>query len=158
MKHFISLLSVLLLFSNLIFSQSRKIAGQVKDERGQPVSFATVTETNTNNAVSADVNGNFSINVTGNQLTITAAGFQSQTVTISGNSVNVTLATGGQLQEVVVTALGIRRTRNQVPYAAQQINGDEVSKNRSNNFINNLSGKVSGVDVKQTNTLGGSTN
>jgi TonB-linked SusC/RagA family outer membrane protein len=158
MKHFISLLAVLLLFSNLIFSQSRKITGQVKDDRGQPVSFATVTETNTTNAVSADVNGNFSINVTGNQLTITAAGFQSQTVTIAGTSVNVTLTAGGQLQEVVVTALGIRRTRNQVPYAAQQINGDEVSKNRSSNFINNLSGKVSGVDVKQTNSLGGSTN
>lgn len=158
MKNFISLLTVLLLFCNLIFAQSRKITGQVKDDRGQPVSFATVTETNTNNAVSADVNGNFSINVTGNQLTITAAGFTSQTVTITGNTVNVTLASAGQMQEVVVTALGIRRSRNTVPYAAQQINGDEVSKNRGNNFVQNLSGKVSGVDVKQTNTLGGSTN
>jgi len=62
------------------------------------------------------------------------------------------------MQEVVVTALGIRRTRNQLPYAAQQISGDEVSKERTSNFIQNLSGKISGLEVRQTNTLGGSTN
>jgi hypothetical protein len=58
------------------------------------------------------------------------------------------------MQEVVVTALGIRRSRNQVPYAAQQLGGDEVSKNRSSNFVQNLSGKVSGLELRQANTIG----
>src|SRR5215813_7904295 len=113
MKHFFSLLAVLLLFSTFIFGQPRKITGQVVNDRGQPVSFATVTETNTSNATVADVNGNFTLSVTGNQITITAAGFQGQTVTVTGSTVTVTLVSGGQMQEVVVTALGIRKTRNQ---------------------------------------------
>jgi TonB-linked SusC/RagA family outer membrane protein len=158
MKSCISLAALLLLFSNLIFSQGRRVSGQVKDERGQGVPFASVNETNTKNGVTADATGNFSLTINGNQLTISAAGFQTQTITVSGETANVTLVSGGQLQEVVVTSLGIRRTRNQVPYAAQQINGEEVSKNRGSNFVSNLSGKISGVDIKQTNTLGGSTN
>jgi TonB-linked SusC/RagA family outer membrane protein len=159
MKNLLSLLAALLLFSTLIFSQSRRITGQVKDDKGQPVPFASISETsNTKNGTTADATGNFALTITGNQITVTAAGFTSQTITVTGNVANVTLTASGNLQEVVVTALGIRRTRNQVPYAAQQINGDEVSKNRGSNFIANLSGKVSGVDIKQTNTLGGSTN
>src|SRR6266496_2105861 len=159
MRKHVSLLAVLLLFGTLVFGQNpRKITGQVKDEAG-PVAFATVTETNTNNSVTSDLNGNFSITISGNQITITAVDHTPQTVTVSGNVANVALVrAGGQLQEVVVTALGIRRTRNQVPYAAQQIPGDEVSKNRGSNFITNLSGKISGLDIKQTNTMGGSTN
>ena len=86
------------------------------------------------------------MNITGNQITVSAAGFQTRTVTVTGTTVNVTMVSTGQLQEVVVTSLGIRRSRNQVPYAAQQISGDEVSKNRGNNFISNHSGKVSGVE------------
>jgi TonB-linked SusC/RagA family outer membrane protein len=142
MKSCISLLTAMLLFSTFVIGQSRKITGQVKDDRGQPVPFATITETNTQNAAVADANGNYSINISGNQLTITAAGHQSQTITVTGATADVTLVSAGQLQEVVVTSLGIRRSRNQVPYAAQQITGEEVS----------------GVDIKQTNTLGGSTN
>jgi TonB-linked SusC/RagA family outer membrane protein len=159
MRKHVSLLAALLFFGMLAMGQNaRKITGQVKDDAG-PVPFATVTETNTNNSTTSDVNGNFSITIKGNQITVSAVDHAAQTITVTGDVASVTLVRAtGQLQEVVVTALGIRRTRNQVPYAAQQINGEEVSKNRASNFITNLSGKVSGVDVKQTNTLGGSTN
>jgi TonB-linked SusC/RagA family outer membrane protein len=159
MKNFISLLIVLLLLFSSGFGQNQKITGQVRDDKRQGVPFASVVETNnTKNGVTADATGNFAITITSNQITVSAAGFTTQTITVTGNTANVTLITSGPLQEVVVTSLGIRRTRNQVPYAAQQINGDEVSRNRGSNFISNLSGKVSGVDIKQTNTLGGSTN
>ena len=64
-----------------------------------------------------------------------------------------------QLGEVVVTgALGITRTRNQQSYAAQQVAGDEVSKQRQTNFITGLSGKVAGLEVSQNNAPGASTN
>ena len=159
MRKIAPLLSVLMLLYALAYGQnSRKITGQVRDDTG-PVAFATVTETNTTNSVTSDVNGNFSITITGNQLTISAVDHQTQTVTITGSTASVTLIRNtGQLQEVVVTALGIRRTRNQLPYSAQQIVGDEVNKERSSNFIQNLSGKVSGLEIRQANTLGGSTN
>ncbi|HVG16365.1 MAG TPA: SusC/RagA family TonB-linked outer membrane protein, partial [Chitinophagaceae bacterium] len=64
----------------------------------------------------------------------------------------------GNLNEVVVTALGIRRSRNTLPYATQQISGEEVSQSRGSNFINSLSGKVSGVEIRQGNGMGSSTN
>jgi len=159
MRRHASLLAVLLLFAIWVVAQNaRKITGQVKDEAG-PVGFATITETNANNSVTSDANGNFNITISGNQITISAVDHLTQTVTVVADVMNVTLPrSAGQLQEVVVTALGIRRSKNQVPYAAQQIPGDEVSKNRGSNFITNLSGKVSGLDIKQTNTMGGSTN
>ena len=72
MRKRLLLFAVLLLFGVWTFSQnSRKITGQVKDESG-PVSFASITETNTSNSVTSDVDGNFNITITGNQITITA--------------------------------------------------------------------------------------
>src|SRR5262245_50575861 len=124
MKNCISLLAAMLCLSLFAYSQGRKISGQVRDDKGQPVTFATITEANSQNAAVADANGNFTITITGNQLIVTAAGFQAKTITVAGDTANITLSAVGQLQEVVVTSLGIRRTRNQVPYSAQQINGD----------------------------------
>ncbi|MDB5205575.1 MAG: rane protein [Flavisolibacter sp.] len=136
------------------------VTGRVTDDRGAPVPFATLSEIGTTNSVAADSAGRFSINVSqGASIGVTATGFQGQTLVVAGPILNFTLAAGqNNLQEVVVTAMGIRRSRNQVPYAAQQISGDEVSKNRSPNFVQNLSGKVSGLELRQANTLGGSTN
>ncbi|MBO9635502.1 MAG: TonB-dependent receptor plug domain-containing protein, partial [Chitinophagaceae bacterium] len=158
MRKFVSLLIVLFI-STLAWAQ-QPIKGSVKNEKGAPVPFATITETGTKNIVQADAAGNFTISIRKNgQLTISAAGHQTQTITASGGSVEVTLLFGeAQLSEVVVTALGVRKSRNQVAYAAQQIAGDEVSKTRTSNFIQNLSGKVAGLDIKQGNTIGASTN
>src|SRR4030095_14822934 len=95
----------------------------------------------------------------GDVLQVSAAGLEMFEIAVPAQgSVNVTLKSGDVMREVVVTALGIRRTRNQLPYSAQQVAGDEVSKTRTSNFVNNLSGKVSGLELRQTNTLGGSTN
>lgn len=143
------------------FAQTtRTITGQVKDSKGDPVPFANITIKGTTTGVAADINGNFTISAKeGESLIISSQSFAEQEVKIGTQStVTVTLQPQANLSEVVVTALGIRRTRNQVPYAAQQLQGDEVSRARSNNFVQNLSGKVAGLDIKQTNTLGGSTN
>ncbi len=161
MRKIASLIAVLMLFCALAFAQTRTITGQVRDSKGDPVPFANITVKGTNTGVAADVNGNFSIQLNeGASLIVSSAGFAEQEIKVgtSSSSVIATLQTQGNLQEVVVTALGIRRTRNTVPYAAQQVLGDEVSKNRSSNFVQNLSGKVSGLEIRQSNTLGGSTN
>jgi TonB-linked SusC/RagA family outer membrane protein len=160
MRKILPITAALMLCAALVFSQAKNITGQVKDAQGNPVSYATITNKRTNAGVAADANGSFSISAeTGDSLVVTATSFQTFSVAV-GSSPTITIALQPQtgLQEVVVTALGIRRTRNTVPYAAQQIAGDEVSKNRTSNFVQNMSGKISGLEIRQSNTLGGSTN
>jgi TonB-linked SusC/RagA family outer membrane protein len=160
MRKIASLLSLLLLVTTLAIAQPRTVTGRITDAQGNPVPFATITVKGTNTGVAADQSGNFSIQAApGAVLQVSAAGFQASELNIGQQTaVEFRLGAQGNLQEVVVTAQGVRRTRNQVPYAAQQISGDEVSKTRSNNFLQNLSGKVSGLEIRQGNTLGGSTN
>ena len=167
MRKALMLLPTLLLVAFVSYGQGRIITGKVTDETGKAVPFASVSILNpvtgtSISGVSADANGNYSIDVgTSKTLSISAAGFAPQEVQIPEgvSSLNVEMIRSGEvIQEVVVTALGLRRSRNQVPYAAQQIRGDEVSKTRTANFVQNLSGKIAGLDIKQNNTLGGSTN
>ena len=152
-----------MLLCNLAFGQTQTVTGTVKDEKGLPIPFATILEKGTKNGVHGDANGYYSIKIkSGSQLVITSSGFSSITITPSttgGNQDIVMSVHTGDLQEVVVTtALGIKRSKNKLPYAAQTINGDEISKSRGSNFASTLSGKVAGLDIKQSNALGGSTN
>jgi TonB-linked SusC/RagA family outer membrane protein len=160
MKKTLSLLTVLMLFCALAFGQTRAVSGRVTDAQGKAVPFASVTVKGTSVGVAADENGNFTIEAAPNStLVFSAAGYQAAEVNIKNQStVSASLSAQSSLNEVVVTALGIRRTRNQTPYAAQQVTGEEVSKTRNANFVQNLSGKVAGLDIRQTNTMGGSTN
>lgn len=160
MRKILSLLSVLTLLCTIAWAQTRTVTGKVIDAQGKPVPFASVLVKNTNTGVAADANGNFSIEAAPNAILIfSAAGYQSSEVNIgSQTTVTASLSNQTSMSEVIVTALGVRRTRNQVPYAAQQVTGEEVSKARTNNFVQNLSGKVSGLEMRQSNSLGGSTN
>jgi len=158
MRKRLLLFAVLLLFGVWSFSQnSRRITGQVKDESG-PVSFATITETNTSNSVTSDVNGNFSILITGNQITITAVDHTAQTATVSGNVTNVTLVrTGGQLQEVVVTALGQTKSKAKVGYAASTFNSETINRTAPVSPLDALQGKIAGADISHIGGPGAST-
>lgn len=161
------LFSMLLLFLVAAFSQSRIIKGQVKDEKGNIVPFATVALRNPvtgspTSGVSANANGAFSIDAgSADFLVVSSAGFATKEIALDKGMTTLSVELGSSAQvisEVVVTALGIRRNKNQLPYAAQQINGEEVSQSRSNNFVSAMSGKVSGVEIRQGNAMGGSTN
>lgn len=160
MRKIASLIAVLMLFSALALAQTRSLTGQVKDSNGNPIPFANVIIKGTNTGVSADVNGNFKIDVKdGESLLISSASYAEQEVKVgTGSSLSITLQQQGSLQEVVVTALGIRRTKNSLPYAAQQVNGEDISRTRTANAASALSGKVSGLQIIQGNGIGGSTN
>ena len=103
------------------------------------------------------IDGQFSIVVpsAAKQLEFAFMGYAKQRVTVGANRVvNVVLvANTKQLNEVVVTALGQTRLKNTLPYSVQQVTGEEVSKSRSSNFISGLSGKVSGLEIRQNNTM-----
>ena len=144
-------------------AQDKTVSGKVtgKDD-GLALPGVSVKVKSSTIGTQTDVDGNFSLKVpqSNSVLQFSFLGYQSREATIPGSNVlNIVLVMDTkELGEVVVTAFGITRTRNQVPYSAQQVTGEEVSKTRTNNFVQNLSGKVAGLDVKQTNSLGGSTN
>ena len=109
-----------------------------------------------------DVNGKFSLAVPQNATTLvfTYIGMKRQEVAIAGRTViNVTMEPDLLgLNEVVVTALGITREKKSLGYATQQVKGDAVSTVKTDNFVNSLSGKIAGVNIKTNGNMGGSTN
>ncbi len=156
------LLSLLTVFSVLVFAQTRTVTGKVTDEAGAPIVNASVLVKGTFSGTTTGTDGTFSLKVpTGrNILLFSAVGMGEKEVSITGlNSVDVTLSQSGvAMEEIVVTALGIRRAKNTLPYAAQQVTGDDVAKTRTGNAASSLSGKVSGLQIIQGNSIGGSTN
>ena len=82
MRKIASLLPVLILLCTAAFAQTRTVTGQVRDDKGEPIPFATVTETGTKNATTADASGNFSLKIKdGSQITISSTGFSNLTAT-----------------------------------------------------------------------------
>ena len=161
MRKFFSLLMILIFSAVSVFAQNRTVTGTVTDETGAPIERASIRVKGSKTGVAADGAGNFSISAApGSTLVFSGVGVTGQEVRVGNQSVvNISLVRSGtELSNVVVTALGIKKNRNELTYAAQQVTGEEVSKQRSSNFINNLSGKVSGLELRQSNTLGGSTN
>ena len=144
------------------FAQSARIPGKVFDEAGNPIVGATVRFKNQKGGTITLDDGSFSISSpTGRgTLVISALGFVEQEVDVAGLSqVRVNLVRNDKnLNEVVVTAYGIRRAKNTLPYAAQTISGDEANKVRLTNVAQGLSGKVSGLEIRQNNSVGGSVN
>jgi TonB-linked SusC/RagA family outer membrane protein len=143
-----------------MFAQTRTITGSVKDGNGQAIPYASILIKGTNTGTTADAEGKFRIDVQeGQTLIISAAGLGEQELKIgSAMAYDVLLQSQGNLEEVVVTALGVRRAKNTLPYAAQQVKGEEVSALRTGNAASALSGKVSGLEIRQGNGIGSSTN
>src|SRR5215203_5833091 len=150
MKKILSLFSVLVLFCALAYGQVRTITGTVRDDKGEAVPFATVTEAGTRNAVQADASGNFSIKVPENaRLSITASGYQTQTIAGTNTASIQLVRSEGPLTEVVVTALQTRRNRNEVVYANQTVKNEDLNEVVNRSALNALQGKVSGVKIVQ---------
>src|SRR5882762_7561255 len=145
------------------FAQTAKLPGKVLDETGSPIAGATVRFKNSKGGTLTQDDGTFAISNTPTgkgTLIISALGFAEKEIDVAGLSqVTVSLVkTNKNLDEVVVTAYGIRRAKNTLPYAAQTISGDDANKVRVSNIAQGLSGKVSGLEIRQNNSIGGSVN
>ncbi|WP_224997431.1 SusC/RagA family TonB-linked outer membrane protein [Cesiribacter sp. SM1] len=109
-----------------------------------------------------DLDGTYKIEVPaeGAVLVYSFVGYTVQEIPVGNQSViDVQLAEDVEtLSEVVVTALGIERSRNELSYAAEKVEGTVISQQRDANFINSLSGRVPGLNIRQGNTMGGSAN
>jgi len=146
---FLRILSSFLLVFAFGFSvQAQSISGTVTDENGVPLPGATVLVQGTQNGVSTDFDGNYSINASnGDTLVFSFVGYTSQSLVASSATLNVSLSPDNALAEVVVTALGVKRNVKAVGYSITQVDGSELSSNKSTNAINSLQGKVAGVVV-----------
>ncbi len=159
MRKFLTMLALLVLSTVLVNAQTKTVTGKVTDQQGQPVPFSSIRIKGTKAGTSADADGNFSIKAkNGDVLIISGAGVTAKETSVTDGPMNVQVARNSNMTEVVVTALGVRRSRNTLPYAAQQISGDDVNKTITTNVVNSLSGKIAGLQITASNAMGGSTN
>lgn len=153
-------------FVALVFSawaQERTVSGKVtSSEDGSAIPGVNVLLKGTAAGSVTDAAGEYSLSVpeSGGTLVFSFIGFTSQEIEIGSRSViNVIMASDvTQLTEVVVTALGIQREEKSLGYSVQEVSGDEISNVKSDNFINSLSGRVAGVQIKNNSNFGGSSN
>lgn len=143
-----------------ISQQNAKVTGVVEDALG-PVAGASVVIKGTTNGTMTDMDGNFTLDGVkkGDIIQISFIGYATQEIPYTGQaSLSVHLEEDTQkLDEVVVTALGMKRDKKALGYAMQELKGDELLSSREPNLANSLSGKVSGLQiVRSSNGVGGS--
>lgn len=138
--------------SSYTTQQARKITGRVVDVSGQPIIGASVLVKGSGTGAVTDIDGNFTVNASvGSTLEISFIGYKAATVKVTNaSSYAITLQDDSQaLDEVVVTAMGIKKDRKSLGYAIADVNADELMRNKSVNPINSLAGKIAGVNITQ---------
>jgi TonB-linked SusC/RagA family outer membrane protein len=148
-------LMVMSLFTVIVASaQSRVISGTVKDEKGEPVPFASILVKGTKTGVAADATGAFKINAkTGDVLVISAVNFKTIEEKVgSANVMNPSLTKMESTAEVVVTtSLGQSSKKKELGYSVATVKASELTQAKVVNLQNGLTGKVSGLNVTTTN-------
>lgn len=141
--------------------QQKSISGKVTDDQGRPLSGVTITVKGVPSGTTSDAQGLYEITVQDDNPTLVFSylGFEPLERAVGSETVvNVSLRpVGEQINEVVVTALGIRRQKKSLGYSTTNLKGDEFTESRDPNLGNALSGKVAGVSVSGNSTgMGGS--
>ncbi|GHN00741.1 SusC/RagA family TonB-linked outer membrane protein [Cytophagales bacterium WSM2-2] len=145
------------------WAQDRVVTGKVTSNAdGSPLPGVNVLLKGTTSGTVTTADGKYSLSVANGAavLSVSFIGFKTVDVEIGERTiVDIGLDQDAtQLAEVVVTALGIERNKNELAYASQSVSSDQVVQARNNNFVNSLSGRVAGLDIKTNNTMGGATN
>ena len=142
-------LSFMLFFSATALTQT--VSGRVTDGANKPVAGATVTVKGTPRATVTNDAGNFSIGATGTDvLVFSSVGFSTHEVPVNGRSnltINMAAGSGADLDEVVVTALGVRKESKKLGYSVTSVNPEELSKQRTTNIGESLEGRVAGLNI-----------
>lgn len=126
------------------------VKGTVKSDKGEELTGAIVFVVGTQNSTFVDIDGTYALNNVkkGSTISVTLIGYTCDDVVWNGGALNFIMKEeGNQLDEVVVTAMGIMRKEKSLTYATQMIKSDELFKAPDANFINSLEGKVSGITI-----------
>ena len=139
----------MLLLCGCIMTAQITITGTVRDTSGEPVPFVNITETGTQNGVTTSLNGTYSIAVQENAtLAFSFVGYQTQRITVTqSQTLDVVLEEGDSLDQIVVTALGVKRKERELGYAVQTLDSKEIEEVKAVNLLDNLAGKVAGVSI-----------
>ncbi len=151
----------IVLVTQISFAQERAVSGVVSDNSGMPLPGVSVLVKGTKSGTQTDFDGKYTIKAAPSQVLIFSyIGMKTQEVSAKSTQINLNLQGDSQtLEEVVVTtALGIKREKKSLGYSAQSVSSDQVSTVPTGNFVNNLSGKVAGLQITQGTNFAGSTN
>jgi TonB-linked SusC/RagA family outer membrane protein len=156
-------LIVMIIFTTQVtLAQVKKINGFVSDASGVPLAGANVKVEGESNGASTDFDGKFTIEAkVGSILVVSYIGYDSRTVTV-GESQEIQIKLNSQsstaLTEVVVTSLGIKKSKKSLTYSAQELKGEDLVRAKDPNLMNTVAGKIAGVAVtKSAGGTGGST-
>lgn len=155
------LCAALMLFAQYLFAQERTVTGVIRSDDGSTLPGVTVQIKGTTSGTTSDMDGKYSLAVSGGDavLVFSFIGMDTKEVTVGAQSnIDVALGMGVELEEVVVTALGISREKKSLGYSTQTVSGEDVSKVKDVNFMSALSGQVAGAQIKNSGTMGGSAN
>ncbi|GAO42129.1 SusC/RagA family TonB-linked outer membrane protein [Flavihumibacter petaseus] len=135
---------------SVLYAQTSVLRGKILDAKGKPVYGASIKVKGTTTGVTTAEDGSFNIPVTGNdQLEVSAIGYRQQEFPLTGQTeISITLTqSNAQLEEVVVTALGVKREKRNLTYSTQEVKGDDLLKTKEPNVVNALAGKVAGMQI-----------
>lgn len=130
--------------------QNGTCKGIVKDKTGETVIGASVLVKGTTNGTITGFDGDFTLSgvKNGDVIVVSFVGYMTQEVVWNGQPLSITLEDDSMnLEEVVVTAMGIERKAKSLTYATQKLNGDELTRNKETNLVNSLQGKTAGVSI-----------
>ena len=138
-----------------------EVTGVVTDEKGEPLIGVTVVEKGSSNGAVTDIDGNYQITVASQVpvLVYSYVGYDSKEIKVNKKVINVVLKDASQqMDEVVVTALGIKRSEKALSYNVQKIDNEAVTTVKSTNFMSSLAGKVAGININASSAgMGGAT-
>ncbi|MEH6682602.1 MAG: SusC/RagA family TonB-linked outer membrane protein [Sediminicola sp.] len=152
-KNFI-LLGLLLI--SAVLSAQQTVSGTITDSGGVPLIGVSIGILDAPQGTTSDFDGKYTITVQDTDtLVFSYLGFKSQSIPVAAQSVlNVVLEEDTQqLSEVVVTALGIKKEKKALGYAVQEVQGEQLEKAKESNFVNSLSGRVAGLNIKNSTDL-----
>ncbi len=142
-----------------IIAQTKIVSGVVSiDDNTVLLRDVTVTIKGTRTATKTNQDGRYSIQASkGQVLVFSSVGYRSKEITIGDNDqINLTLAQANtQLEEVVVTAMDIKRNPRELGYSVQTVKGNDIQQTQRENFLNSLQGRVAGLTVTPTSGAAG---
>lgn len=138
---------ILLVISTTIYAQ-KTITGTVVDANNHSIPFVTISDGKTQNTFSNE-NGEYVITTSQDHLYFESIGYTSKNISIGDQTtINIQLvASTTNLNEIVITALGVKREKKKLGYSVQKLDSKDISEVKEINFLDNLSGKVAGVQV-----------